>query len=233
MESLMLEREIQKVTQLNINQFNNINTTQLLAHEVRNPLSTIRLYISLLKENPDKINELQFKNIFDRIDQNIEQVNQIINNVVLYHKTGKLQKTQFDLKVLIDELVMDFQGIFLKGTIKFECEVEFKVVAARSSIKQVLSNLIINAIEITEYKGTLEIKLKYEKDSVKCEVYDNGPGVDEFSLNKLFNPYYTRKDNGTGLGLALVAQVISQHNSEYGAFNTDQGACFWFTLKQE
>jgi len=78
--------------------------------------------------------------------------------------------------------------------------------------KQVMVNLIKNAVEALETGGILEIEFYIKNNKKIIVVSDNGKGIDEKDLSKIFNLYYTDKDNGTGLGLSIVQQIISRHN---------------------
>jgi signal transduction histidine kinase len=100
-----------------------------------------------------------------------------------------------------------------------------------SMIKQALINIFQNAIDAMEPKGRLMISLKNDGDSLVIEIDDNGSGIDEEDLPYVFNPFFTKKNSGTGLGLTQVKKIIDQHNGEIKILSRkDEGTQFVITL---
>ncbi len=186
-----------------------------LAHEIRNPLTTIKGFIQLLK--PD----LQFAGKQELADVALEEINRA--NSLLTEFLSVLRPNQ-DVKrrLSVNHLAKDMKNLFtseaiLKG-IDFSVELaedELFIMAVENSLKQVLVNLLKNAIEAVEGTGKNDgaIKMLVAKDEDFASIYviDNGSGIDEVSLKKIFTPFYTTKAEGTGIGLAISKQIIEDH----------------------
>ncbi|CAM3789108.1 two-component system sensor histidine kinase NtrB [Mesobacillus thioparans] len=186
-----------------------------LAHEIRNPLTTIKGFIQLLK--PD----LQSAGKQELADVALEEINRA--NSLLTEFLSVLRPNQDVKKRLsVNHLAKDMKNLFtseaiLKG-IDFSVELaedELFIMAEENSLKQVLVNFLKNAMEAVEGTGKNDgaIKMVVAKDEGFASIYviDNGSGIDEACLEKIFTPFYTTKAEGTGIGLAISKQIIENH----------------------
>jgi PAS domain S-box-containing protein len=184
-----------------------------LAHEVRNPINNINLACEHLRsfENSDE-NALYF----DIIYRNTGRINELIKELLNSSRPSEMQMKDAVLQSIIDEIVnaaqdrINLKNIVLHVDVPLEfiniyCDYEKIVIA--------LSNILINAVEAIEHdNGRISIKTKKDKDQVIIEITDNGSGISEDKLPRLFEPYYTSKRNGIGLGLASTLNIIQAHN---------------------
>ncbi len=182
-----------------------------IAHEVRNPLTNINLSIEHLKGNADDDHEMYL----DIIRRNSERINQLITELLNSSKPADLQLTPYAVDQLLDEtLELAIDRIRLKE-IKLEKNYtsdkrEINVDAKK--IKMAILNLIINAVEaMEERKGVLKIATEVAAEKCMITIEDNGLGIDPENLKKLFEPFFSKKSKGMGLGLTATQNIILSH----------------------
>ena len=185
---------------------------RMLAHEVRNPLTSINLTLEQLEyELADK----DFESYIHVIKRNSRRINDLINELLFSSRPAEVKMGKYNINKLIDEtLELSTDRITLKDirVIKNFSEDLSEVTMDEEKIKTALLNIIVNAIEaVPEHKGV--IKIKSRKDETKCyiEVEDNGIGISREHLGKLFEPYFTDKEGGVGLGLSTTHNIIQSH----------------------
>src|SRR4030043_677198 len=185
-----------------------------LAHEIRNPLSAIKTFVQLL---PKKVENPSFMEKFNiTVPREIERINQLVED--LLELTRKRIRLLVDLKVdsLIHQ-VIDLHGEELKRRqIAFQDHLNKTILPVHGdaeTLYRAFSNLIINAIQAMPYGGTLSISSKLDSSSTSLEITfrDTGIGMDETTAKNIFNPFFTTKDKGVGLGLALTRKIIEDH----------------------
>ncbi len=214
-----------------------------VAHEIKNPLGSISIYIQLIekiiKSNIDKnfkfyedINE--YTNI---IKEEISRLEDTINSFLF-----SVRKLELELKeVNINKLILDTIS-FLKYEIEnnnINIEVKFDIENLilkidEKYIKQSLINIIQNSIdsiiESRKEKRNILIKLKVLENNAIINIKDTGKGIEKDKLSKIFEPYFTTKRSGTGLGLTNVARIIEAHNGNINIENTKDGVSVIITL---
>jgi signal transduction histidine kinase len=205
-----------------------------IAHEVRNPLTNISLAAEQLQESGIQNNESSM--LLDMINRNTVRINQLVSDLLNATKVIELHNKTVNINKIIDEtLAMAADRIDL-GKVKVEknylpegCNVSVD----EEIIKVAFLNIIVNAIEATEKnKGVL--KLKTRKDGNRCivEIEDNGSGMDEDTQQKLFEPYFTSKPDGNGLGLTNTQNIIMTHRGKISVRSKPgKGSVFTVTLK--
>ena len=192
-----------------------------IAHEIRNPLAGINLFVDILKDE-DKFEQFnQEKEILDEIKDNIKKIDVIIKRILDFAKPTATCSGNIDMNSLIDESIKLWSEKFREKKIKLNLNLEEMlpdVYGDPIGLQQVIINLILNSIEAVKKNGVLEITtLKgmsafYEgREAVLIIVKDNGPGIMPELLENIFNPFFTTKASGTGLGLAIVHQIIERH----------------------
>ncbi|WHX38594.1 ATP-binding protein [Mesobacillus sp. AQ2] len=204
------------------------------AHEIRNPLTTIKGFIQLLKP------ELQSTGKQELADVALEEINRA--NSLLTEFLSVLKPTPAVKKRLpINGLIKKMKDLYtseaiLKGIdLSFELpDEELFIMAEENSIKQVLLNLLKNAMEAVEGSGRNDGAVKMiagkDADFATISVIDNGSGIDEWSLKKIFTPFYTTKAEGTGIGLAISKQLIENHGGEMNVYNESSRTIFKISL---
>lgn len=200
-----------------------------IAHEVRNPLTNINLATSQLKTDLPATDENMLY-LFDIIDRNSNRINKLISDLLLTTKFSELSFTVVSLNELLEEtLLMAKDRIDLNHiSIEKKFNINIRISVDKEKMKIAFLNIIINAIEAMEpEKGILKVGTKIEGKTCVVDISDNGIGMDEVSLSKLFEPYFTNKPNGNGLGLANTQNIIFNHKGTINVSSTEgQGTTF-------
>ncbi len=185
-----------------------------LAHEIKNPLSAIKTFVQLL---PQKMGNLSFMEKFNiTVPREIDRINHLVED--LLELTRRRVRPLVDLKV--DALIL--QVIELHGEELKRRQIVFQdhlnktlssVHGDAETLYRAFSNLIINAIQAMPNGGILSISSKLDSSSSSLEISfrDTGIGMDETTAKNIFNPFFTTKDKGAGLGLALTRKIIEDH----------------------
>ncbi|MBT2680850.1 GHKL domain-containing protein [Bacillus sp. ISL-35] len=205
-----------------------------LAHEIRNPLTTIKGFIQLLK--PD-LHSAGKQELADVALEEINRANSLLTEFLSVLKPAPAVKKKLPINCLIKNMKDLYTSeAILKGVdISVElAEEELYVMAEENSIKQVLINLLKNAMEAVEGSGRNDGAVKMiagkDADFATISVIDNGSGIDEWSLKKIFTPFYTTKTEGTGIGLAISKQLIENHGGEMSVFSEPTRTIFKIAL---
>ena len=185
-----------------------------LAHEIRNPLTNIGLSLEgIMDKNMD---EAQIPYI-DIIKRGSKRINDIISELLQSSKAVELKPELVDLNVLIEEVLSIAQDrIELKNIQADVSLLQFPVVKTldKEKFKIAVLNLVVNAIEaMDKEKGILTVALTKNIDQTVILIKDNGSGIKEEELNKLFEPYFTTKKTGMGLGLVSTLNIIKSHKA--------------------
>ena len=188
---------------------------RIIAHEVRNPLTNIDLAISLIKKDVNKENkELDF--LFEMITRNSNRINQLITELLNATRFTDLVFVKTSVSSILNEAI-DMAGDRTELN-NIVVQKEFspvfdQVMVDAEKLKIAFLNIIINAIESMSAKenGILQLTTKSENGKCVVEISDNGTGMDENELSKLFEAYYTTKPKGNGLGLTNTQNIILNH----------------------
>ena len=192
--------------------------TASLAHEVRNPLGSIRGAAEILKEKLPQENTNS--EIFSILIQDTDRLSGVVENYLSFSRRHDKQKTEFDIREIIANSEMLIKSAARKQNIKYYSyypEEPVLIHANPIELQQVLANLILNALQAMENGGILEISCRVEQSEehtevVRLEIKDTGAGIDSDKLQNVFEPFYTTKKDGTGLGLAIVRRICEENN---------------------
>ena len=190
-----------------------------LAHEIKNPLTPIQLSAERLQHKLAAKLGATDADILQRstrtIVQQVEAMKEMVDDFSEYAKPSKKQTVDIDLPSLVKEVLALYA---LKSGVKFKTGFGLGSLMINGdpvSIRQVLHNLIKNALEAIGALGLIEISLrrvqKNNTDFIEIALYDNGSGIKDEQIEKIFEPYVTTKAKGTGLGLAIVKKIIEEH----------------------
>jgi two-component system sensor histidine kinase HydH len=188
-----------------------------IAHEIRNPLSSIKGFATYFKEryrdNPDdqKTSEIMI--------QEVDRLNRVITQLLEFARPPAIQKKRASLQSLIQRSLKMIESQTSAKGIQVLSDLPSNIQGVDldpDGINQVLLNLYLNAIEAMERGGTLTVSLSKREGSpwVKLTVSDTGTGISKEDLEHVFDPYFTTKQAGTGLGLAIVHKIIEAHRGE-------------------
>ena len=204
-----------------------------IAHEVRNPLTNINLAMEQLKSEIGEAEESTI--LFEMVHRNSNRINQLITDLLNSTKFAELTYGKTSINTLLDEaLVLATDRIALYNiTVEKHYSTDICDVAVdKEKLKIAFLNIIVNAIEAMEPgKGTLSIITKGENNKCVVEIVDNGSGMDKESLGRLFEPYFTSKPKGNGLGLTNTQNIILNHRGTIQAESEKgKGTTFIITL---
>ena len=184
-----------------------------IAHEVRNPLTNISLATEQLKETVPPHEETDL--LLGMIGRSVNRINQLVSDLLNATRIEQLNYTPANINQLLNEALELAQDRSELNHIKVEkyyandlCE----ILVDKEKIKLAFLNIIVNAIEaMNNDSGILEIKSFKQGDKCIVEFKDNGTGIDDETMHKLFEPYFTSKVNGNGLGLTHTQNIIINH----------------------
>ena len=201
-----------------------------LAHETRNPLNIIRGLAQMISKQPDTAAEIRDKSreIINESDKVAAQLNEFIN----YSRPREVRRSKLALAAIINEVVRALSYDLDEKKIRLQVLGDpLHIEADEQLLRQTLFNLLLNAIQAVNGNG--EIQVVAERQSAtegSLEVRDNGPGVPPESRNEIFKPYFTTQKSGTGLGLAVVQQIVLAHGWEIKCLpHEPRGATFRIT----
>ncbi len=185
-----------------------------LAHDIKNPLTVIKTSFDLFKS--DDLTEKQKEQCL-RIDHAVSRITHQIENVLDFVRTKSLKIQENSLFEIIDSIIA---SIDMPSGITIEKHGDdAKVYCDSELLGVVFINLITNAIQAMNKSGTITIRLVDQDDKIMIEIEDDGDGIPDDVLPKIFDPLYTTKQTGTGLGLASCQSIIQQHKGTIHAYN--------------
>jgi signal transduction histidine kinase len=211
--------------------------TQAVAHEIRNPLNVINLAVDQVKAKyppDDEKQRSQFLRLVSSIKDEIGRLRHMVNDVLNYGRPAHLAAEKLDLKNLMAstlELVRpqaDVQGVEISLELD---DVSATVVGDAERLKSCLSNLTINALQAMPSGGKLMARVRRLQGQVELSIRDTGIGMSQESLSKIFEPYFSTKQSGFGLGLAVTKKIIEDHHGSIDVQSqVNQGTTFTLRL---
>jgi len=205
-----------------------------LAHEIKNPLTPIQLSAERLRRRLLAGMSERDAEILERgtrtIVQQVETMQQMVNAFSEYARAPEMHITRFNLNQLVSEVADLYRSQAPRTRIRLDLDEQIETIEAdRGRVRQILNNLVTNALEALEGVGSpvLEISTHLESSAdgayAAVTVCDNGPGFQRELLGRVFDPYVTSKPKGTGLGLAIVKKIIEEHGGRIDADNRPEG----------
>ncbi|MDW7645857.1 MAG: ATP-binding protein [Desulfuromonadales bacterium] len=198
-----------------------------LAHEIRNPLGSIRGTAEILKD--ETISSAQRGEFADILLREVDRMNQVVTDFLQFARPVDLGKKSCDLNALLQELVLFTAGECQRAkiSVRFDPGDMPLVPVDSEQIRQVFLNILLNAVQAMAGGGALRIATHRLDDSLVVRFIDNGPGIAQELLPKIFNPFFTTKQTGTGLGLAISQRIIQVHGGRINvASRVGQGTTF-------
>lgn len=186
-----------------------------VAHEIRNPLSSIRGFAYLLgKDHNEESPEREYADVMVR---EIDRINHVVSDLLNFARPMKMEPEETRLGDIIDHVVSlvsadaKSQGIEVHIVHDPDCP---QLSADPNQITQAILNLMLNAIQALERDGAIEVWTDCPNEGVEVAIHveDNGPGISPNLQEKIFEPFYTTRERGTGLGLAMVRKIAENHN---------------------
>ncbi|MGD9200384.1 MAG: HAMP domain-containing sensor histidine kinase [Chitinispirillia bacterium] len=201
-----------------------------LTHEIRNPLNLIMLTAShigsqFLPEDPEQ--RQKYKEYIASLKSEVKHLNQMVGSFLSLGKISKLVKTKFKLSDFVEHIrVLVKQQLVSKNIhLDISGDSNFELFADEEKMQLVFLNLVLNAITVVPFNGEIVIqahKLHSSKEDM-ISVTDNGQGITIENRERIFEPYFTGKTDGIGLGLAMVKRIVEEHDGQISARNSESG----------
>ncbi|MEH7382322.1 ATP-binding protein [Bacillus sp. JJ1533] len=183
-----------------------------IAHEIRNPLTTIKGFVQLQKEKNES-------NTSDIILSELDRINQIVSELLVFSKPQSKILKEFKVSDLIDYVIQltSHEAILHNVEVLVENDAgEAILYGDKNELIQVFVNVMKNSIDAMPAGGKIRIRTKVNNDKVNIEVIDTGVGIPKERLKKIGEPFFTLKEKGMGLGLTMSNKIIQDHK---GTFN--------------
>jgi len=181
-----------------------------ICHAIRNPLGIIKGTAERLRS---RYNESQDE-LFDFIPEEVDRLNDILTGYLEFASSEPKRKEVIQITLLVNKIVDQFREAFSKQNIQIQLETEedlFPVMVNPGGIRQIIMNLLMNAKDAIKQNGVVNVRLKNQKKYVKLEIEDNGRGIRKKDLKQIFNPFFSTKTKGSGLGLYVVKKIVEEH----------------------
>lgn len=201
-----------------------------VAHEINNPLGTITIYAHILNKTLDA--EDPRKEDIDLIISEAKRTKEIVQGLLSFARETKLKPGDADINEIVEETVglLVNQALFQNIRIKKHLGEGLPMLFADATqLKQVFLNIMINASQAMEGKGSLAITTSSSGGAIFIKIRDTGPGIAPEHVSKLFNPFFTTKEKGTGLGLAISYGIVERHSGQIDV-ETEMGKGTTFTI---
>lgn len=215
-----------------------------VSHDLRTPLTMVKSYAEMIRDlsgnNPEK-RQAHLQVIIEEADR----LNHLVEDLLMLSKMQSgvdvLNITKFSMHGCVVSLLNSYWILSEQEGYQFhyECDPNIMVTGDEARIKQVLSNLVNNAVRYSSEQKKISILIKEQADSIRCEVTDQGQGIPEKDLEHIWGRYYKSSSNhsrttaGTGLGLSIVKEILQLHKASFGVISkVDEGSTFWFELKK-
>lgn len=200
-----------------------------VAHEIKNPLGSISIHIQLMQKCLNAENDVCKTDLMDYlnvVNEEVDRLNQIVVNYLFAVRPMDTDPKCRCINSLLGELIDFIHFELEEDNIEINVNLENDLPELKLDeklIKQAFLNVIKNAqAAMKEEGGTLSIRTSRRHDTVAVSIADSGPGIPDEIKNKIFEPYFTTKDSGSGLGLTLVYKIMKEHNAEI-RLNSSEG----------
>jgi len=182
-----------------------------ITHEIKNPIAVCKSYLDMYDENNKK-----HQKYIPIIKEEIEKILLLLQDFLSMNKI-KIQKDLLDINLLLEDVILQFESVLSDNNIDFKYNIsqdEVIIDGDYNRLNQVLINMIKNSQEAVDYnkKPFIFLDYKIEKNKFKIIIEDNGVGIDKSDIERIKEPFYTTKKNGTGLGVSLSHEIIAAHN---------------------
>jgi two-component system sensor histidine kinase HydH len=199
-----------------------------LAHEIRNPLASLSGAIGIMRRNPAAAGKRS--ECLDIMDKECQRLNNLLTSFLNFAKPRPPKLLKIEIPSVLDSVIGLVSHTLDKRSIALRKETALQLPALECDpelLKQVLVNLLINAIQASSDGGEILIQARIRGSELLLQVKDQGSGISTENLDKIFDPFFTTKENGTGLGLSVAYQIVEQLGGTLTAErNSDQGMTF-------
>ena len=210
-----------------------------LAHEIKNPLSTIQLNLQLLQEDITTENPA-YSRVINRLkicERETGRLREILDDFLRYAGKIELQRTKVELNRMCEDLVDFFLPQAQLGRVQLRLKrapADVSIMADERLLKQAVLNLMLNGVQAMPSGGELILAVSDGADEAMVEIIDTGSGIDAEAISRIFDAYYSTKKSGTGLGLAMTRRIAEEHGGRVTvASEVGKGSDFALHLPKE
>lgn len=191
--------------------------TSQIAHEIKNPLGSIRFATEILKRT-HQTNGDEDTETLDVIDRSVDHLAAIVSELNEFARPKELNRTEVNLNQLLDDLLPMVADRLEAKEIEIKTEYSNDLPSSlydATELRKLFLNLIINAIDASKIGGSIEVRTNVNGAATAAvHIIDHGTGMDSKTLNRLFEPFYTTKQTGTGLGMAIAKKIAELHGGD-------------------
>jgi signal transduction histidine kinase len=196
-------------------------TAASLAHEIRNPLGAIQLFVSMLRK--DLTDRPESLDLVDQVERGIKSLDAVVSNVLHFARNIRLRVGPMNLHSIVQELQHHFASLYSP-----QCSFEVSLAgnpfirADEQGIRQCLYNIVVNALQAVSFAGSIQTAVSdaAHGNGIEVVIEDDGPGVPAEILDTLFEPFTSGRREGTGLGLSIVRRIVEAHGGTVSVCNT-------------
>ncbi len=204
-----------------------------LAHQIRTPLSAAMLYGANLSNA--RLSGQDREDFQDKLMSRLQELEQQVNDMLLFAKSGKQQVVEpLSINELVTESVQGLEALISKANAQVNikmCADDCHVLGNQSALTGAIQNLIHNSLQVIKHNAVIDVSTYCKDKLAYISVLDNGKGIDKETADKIFEPFYTSRMQGTGLGLAVVKSVANAHQGDVHLLSkTGEGAHFCISL---
>jgi signal transduction histidine kinase len=202
-----------------------------LAHELRNPLSTMRTSAEMLARSVAQENEVA-REMARYISAEVDRTNSLISRFLDFARPQHLRLETGDLAAMLDRTIQRFErerkGVNSDISVYKNYSPDIPPLPFDAELmERVVSNLLLNAAQASPPGGVITVKTRRVDSTVEISVIDRGSGIDQKNLESIFNPFFTTKSDGVGLGLAIVSKIVDEHGGHITVESTPgEGSVF-------
>ncbi len=213
------------------------NLAATVAHEIKNPLGSMSIYVQLLRKALARdagANDPQVAKSLDVIDEEIDRLNKIIVDFLFAVRPLKFEFAPLDPNALVRSLADFFAEELKAAGMSLELELGEAIPMIQGDerfLRQMFINLVKNAMSAMLPGGVVRIRTRIAEDTLVVTVEDSGSGIPPEMIHRIFEPYFTTKVDGTGLGLTMTYKVVKEHGGDIRVQSEQgHGTCFTITL---
>ena len=203
-----------------------------LAHELRNPMGTMKTSAELLARSVEKENDVA-REMAGYIKEEVDRTNSLITRFLDFARPQHLKLEQSDVTATLDRAIERFEREKTGVSVYKNYAPDTPSVALDTELmERVITNLLMNAAQASPAGGVITVKTRSVDDTVEIAVIDRGSGIDPKNLESIFNPFFTTKAEGVGLGLAICSKIVNEHGGQIDVESAvGEGSVFRVLLK--
>lgn len=203
-----------------------------IAHEIRNPLTSIKGFLQMMESrfaSERRSDELAYIAVMQR---DVEHVESLVSELLFLSKPNRLDKSDCSVETILQEIREDIEKTAMgKGIeVQFSLRNLPKIFGDRPLLKQAVEKVVENAIEAMDQGGTMRLHAYTANNWIQIDVSDTGTGIPYYLMDKIFDAFFTTKENKTGLGLSICQRILADHGGEIRVSSKGFGTTFSLLL---